>query len=175
VRNVEGVLSIGTLTLADTRLSIDSSRMVWDGASVKLSAIHGKVADAAFSGDLSVDLAGRAPVYRFDGNLDDLPYKRGKVDFKGKVSAEGNGPALWASLKADGTLQGRSIVFSPEAEFRRASGRFQMNMTPTGPRWKLSGLKVTQGNDNLSGEGTTQADGRLVLDLSNGGRQVTYQ
>ena len=174
-RNVEGVLSINALTLADTRLSIDSSRLTWDGASVKLSAIRGKVADAALSGELRVDLAGRAPAYHFEGDLDDLPYKGGKLDFKGKVSAEGNGPALWTSLKADGTLSGRAIAFSSDAEFRRATGRFQMNMTTAGPRWKLSGLKVTQGNDSLSGEGTTQADGRLVLDLSSGNRQVTYQ
>ncbi len=147
-RNVEGVLSINALTLADTRLSIDSSRLTWDGASVKLSAIRGKVADAALSGELRVDLAGRAPAYHFEGDLDDLPYKGGKLDFKGKVSAEGNGPALWTSLKADGTLSGRAIAFSSDAEFRRASGRFQMNMTTAGPRWKLSGLKVTQGNDS---------------------------
>jgi len=97
------------------------------------------------------------------------------VDFRGKISAEGNGPALWASIKAEGTLSGRSIAFSPDAEFRRATGHFQLNMTATGPRWKLSGLKLIQGNDSLSGEGATQADGRLVLDLSSGGRQVTYQ
>lgn len=174
-RNVEGVISVGALTLADTRLTIDSARMAWDGASVTLSAIRGKLADAALAGELRVDLAGRAPVYRFEGNLDDLPYKGGKLDFKGKVSAEGNGPGLWASIKADGTLSGRSIAFSPDAEFRRASGRFQLNMTAAGPRWKLSGLKLTQGSNNYSGEGATQADGRLVLDLSSGDRQVTYQ
>lgn len=174
-RNVEGVLSVAMLTLADTSFSIDSSRLAWDGASVKLSSIRGKVADATLAGDLRIDLDGRAPVYRFEGDLDDLPYKGGKLDFKGKILAEGNGPALWASIKADGTLSGRAIAFSPDAEFRRASGRFQLNMTAAGPRWKLSALKVTQGNDNLSGEGTTQADGRLVLDLSSGNRQVTYQ
>ena len=174
-RNVEGVLSVRTLTLADRQLSIDGARLAWNGASVTLSAIRGKVADAALSGELSVDLAGRAPAYRFEGNLDGLPYKGGKLDFKGKVSAEGNGPALWTSVKADGTLSGRSIAFSPDAEFRRATGRFQVNMTATGPRWKLSGLKINQGTDNYSGEGATQADGRLVLDLSSGSRQVTYQ
>jgi hypothetical protein len=174
-RNVEGILSIGTLTLADTRLSIDNARLLWDGASLKLAAIRGKVADAALTGELSVDLAGRAPGYRFEGNLDGLAYRGGRLDFKGKISAEGTGPALWASIKADGALSGRSIAFSPDAEFRRASGRFQMNMTATGPRWKLSGLKLTQGSDNYSGEGSTQADGRLLLDLSSSGRQVTYQ
>ena len=174
-RNVEGVVSIGALTLAETRLSVDSARLTWDGAAVKLSAVQGKVADASFNGELRVDLAGRVPVYRFEGNLDDFPYKSGKLDLSGKISAEGNGPALWASIKADGSLRGRSIVFSPDAEFRRATGRFQLNMTPAGPRWKLSGLKLTQGSDNYSGEGATQADGRLVLNLSSGNRQVTYQ
>ena len=174
-RNVEGVVSVGALTLADTRLSIDNARLAWDGAKVKLSALEGKVADAAFTGELRVDLAGRAPLYRFEGDLNDLSYKGGKLDFKGKISAEGNGPALWGSIKADGTLSGRSIAFSPDAEFRRATGRFQLTMTAAGPHWKLSGLKVTQGNDNYSGQGATQADGRLLLDLSNGGRQVTYQ
>lgn len=174
-RSVEGVLSIRALTLADTQLSIDTARLAWDGAAVKLSGIEGKVADAALNGELHVDLAGRAPVYRFEGNLNDLPYKGGQLDLSGKISAEGNGLALWASIKADGTLRGRSIVFSPEAEFRRATGRFQMNMTATGPRWKLSGLKLTQGSDSLSGQGATQADGRIVLDLSSGNRQVTYQ
>jgi hypothetical protein len=174
-RNVEGVLSIRALTLADTQVSIDTARLAWDGASVKLSAIEGKVADAELNGELRIDLAGRAPVYRFEGNLNDLPYKGGQLDLSGKISAEGNDSALWASIKADGTLRGRSIAFSPDAEFRRATGRFQMNMTATGPRWKLSGLKLTQGNDSLSGQGATQADGRMVLDLSNGARQLTYQ
>ena len=174
-RNVEGVLSIRTLTLAGTRFSLEGARLAWDGAAVTLSAIKGKVADAALAGELRVDLAGRAPVYRFEGDLNDLPYKGGKLDFTGKLSAEGNGPALWNSIKADGTLQGRSIAFAPDTEFRRASGRFQMNMTSTGPHWKLSGLKITQGSDSYSGEGATQADGRLVLDLSSGSRQVTYR
>jgi hypothetical protein len=174
-RNVAGAVSIGALTLADSRLSVDSARLTWDGATVKLSAIQGKVADAAFNGELRVDLAGRTPVYSFEGNLDDLPYKSGKLDLSGKISAEGSGPALWASIKADGSLRGRSIVFSPDAEFRRATGRFQLSMTAAGPRWKLSGLKLAQGNDSYSGEGATQADGRLVLDLSSGNRQVTYQ
>jgi hypothetical protein len=174
-RNVEGVVSVGALTLADTRLSIAGARLAWNGTTMKLSAIQGKIADAALSGELSVDIAGRTPVYRFEGALEDVPYKGGKLDFNGRVFAEGNGQALWSSIKADGTLRGRAIAFSPDAEFRRAAGRFQLSMTATGPRWKLSGLELVQGSDSYSGQGATQADGRLVLDLSSGGRQVTYQ
>ena len=141
---------------------------------MKVSGIQGKFAEAALTGEVRVDLAGRAPSYRFEGKLEDLAYKGGKLDFNGKATAEGSGPGMLASVKAEGTLRGRSIAFSPDAEFRRVFGRFEVGMTPTGPRWKLSGLELTQGSDSYSGGGATQADGRLVLDLSSGGRQVRY-
>ncbi len=173
-RNAEGSVSIQTLTVADTRFSINSSRVAWIGDVVKVSGIQGKVADAPLSGDLRVDLSGRAPAYRFDGKLEDVAYKGGKLDFTGKVTAAGAGASLLASVKAEGTLRGRAVAFSPEAEFRRVSGQFSVSMTPGGPKWKLSGLELTQGSDSYSGDGATQADGKLVLDLLSGGRQFHY-
>jgi hypothetical protein len=173
-RNVEGAVSIQSLTVADTRFSVGAARVIWTGDTVKVSAIQGKVADAALTGDLRVDLSGRAPDYRFDGKLEDVAYKGGKLDFTGKVTAAGTGATLIASVRAEGTLRGRAVAFSPEAEFRRVSGRFAVSMTPAGPKWKLSALELTQGNDSYSGDGATQADGKLVLDLLSGGRQFHY-
>ncbi len=173
-RNVEGTVSIQSLTVADTRLSVNAARVSWNGDTVKVSGIQGKVSDAALAGDLQADLSGRAPAYRFDGKLEDVAYKGGKLDFTGKVTAAGTGAALLASVKAEGTLRGRAVAFSPEAEFRRVSGRFAVSMTPTGPKWKLSALELTQGSDTFSGDGATQADGKLVLDLLSGGRQFHY-
>ena len=173
-RNAEGTVSMQALTVADARLSVTTARLAWDGASVKVSGIQGKIGDAALAGELRVDLSGRAPSYRFEGKIEDLAYKGGKLDFSGKATASGSGQALLASVKAEGTLRGRGIAFSPDAEFRRVAGRFQVSVTPAGPKWKLSGLELTQGSDSYSGEGATQADGRLVLDLLSGGRQVRY-
>ena len=141
---------------------------------MKVSAIQGRVIDAALAGDLRVDLSGRAPAYRFDGKLEDVAYKGGKLDFNGQVTAAGTGDALVASVKAEGTLRGRAVAFSPEAEFRRVSGRFAVSMTPTGPKWKLSALELMQGTDSYFGDGATQADGKIVLDLLSGGRQFHY-
>ncbi len=173
-RSAEGTVSIQSLTVVDTRLNINSSHVIWNGDSVKVSAIQGKVGDAALAGDLVIDLSGRTPAYRFDGKLEDVAYKGGKLDFAGTVTAAGTGALLLASVKAEGTLRGRAVAFSPDAEFRRVSGRFAVNMTPAGPKWKLSGLELTQGSDSYSGDGATQADGRLVLDLLSGGRQYHY-
>ena len=173
-RNVEGAISIQSLTVADTRFSINSSRVSWIGDAVRVSGIQGKAADASLSGDLLVDLSGRAPAYRFDGKLEDVAYKGGKLDFTGKVTAAGAGATLLASIKAEGTLRGRAIAFSPDAEFRRVAGQFSVSMTPAGPKWKLSALELTQGSDSYFGDGATQADGKIVLDLLSGGRQFHY-
>ncbi len=173
-RNVEGAVSIQSLIVADTFFSVSSSRVAWSSDAVKVSGIQGKVSDAALTGDLQVDLSGRAPAYRFAGKLEDVAYKGGKLDFNGRVTAAGSGAALLASVKAEGTLRGRAVAFSPEAEFRRVSGRFSVSLTAAGPKWKLSALELTQGSDNYSGDGATQADGRLVLDLLSGGRQFHY-
>ncbi|MDP8988883.1 MAG: hypothetical protein M3N41_02220, partial [Acidobacteriota bacterium] len=173
-RNVDGAISIQSLTVAGTRFSINSSRVAWVGDSVKFSGIRGKVADAALSGDLHADLSGGAPAYRFDGKLEDVAYKGGKLDFSGKATAAGSGASLLASIRAEGALRGRAVAFSPEAEFRRVAGQFSVSMTPAGPKWKLSALELTQGSDSYSGDGATQADGKLVLDLLSGGRQFHY-
>jgi hypothetical protein len=42
------------------------------------------------------------------------------------------------------------------------------------PRWTLSDLELVQAGETYSGEGKTQADGRLVLELASRGRQVRY-
>jgi hypothetical protein len=47
-------------------------------------------------------------------------------------------------------------------------------VAPAGLRWKLSGLEVKQGGETYFGQGATQADGRVVLDLTGRGRQFRY-
>ena len=85
----------------------------------------------------------------------------------------GLGLDLLSNVHAEGPC-GRGILFSPEAEFRSVTGRFEMKMAQGEPRWKLSDLDLIQAGETYSGEGTTQPDGRLVLELASRGRQVRY-
>jgi hypothetical protein len=178
-RKAEGALTFKGLTVAGAKLA-GAARLAWEGASVKISGIEAKLGDARLSegklgesktgdatlgGTLRVDLSGPAPRYGFEGKLEDLAYKGGKLDFTGKVTAAGSGLALLASVTANGTLRGRAIAFSPEAEYRRVTGRFAMSMTAAGPQWKLSGLELLQGADTYLGDGALQADGKLALDV----------
>jgi hypothetical protein len=171
LRRADGTLSINTLTLGDMQAQITSARLLWDGATVRLARLSGHLDDADLDGELDVDLSGRAPHYRFEGKLQNVPYKGGKLDFDGALEADGADAELLATARGEGQLRGRSIAFTPDAEFRTVAGCFDLL---AGVRWKISCLEVTEGAETFTGAGATQADGRLVLDLTNRGRQIRY-
>jgi hypothetical protein len=169
-RRADGTVSIGTLSFGDTAVHVDAARLLWDAAQVRLVGINAHVQEAELAGDLTVNLSGRTPHYRFDGKLDDFAYKNGKLDFEGSVDADGAGSDILTSAHAEGRVRGHSITFSPDADFRTAAACFDFS----DQRWKLTSVEVTQGSDLLTGTGATQGDGRLLLDLSNKGRAVRY-
>lgn len=173
-RRASGALCIDSLIVGGTELHIDQARLVWDGPIVRLTGILGGVDQAEFSGDLSVDLASGDPHYRLEGKLKDFAYKGGKLDLDGSLQAEGAGTRLLLSLQGEGTLRGRAITFAPDAEFRTLAASFQMSSSAIGPRVKLSDLEAVQGPETYTGQGITQPDGRLLLELASRGRLVRY-
>jgi hypothetical protein len=178
-RKAEGTVTIAALIAGDHKLAVDSARVMWDGASLRLSAIDGHMLDsngegAALKGELNVDLSEGAPQYRLTGKVGGVPYSGGRLDFEGRIEAAGDGPPLFDSLRATGALNGRSIAFSPDADFRNVSGHFQASLQGTSLRWKFTDLEVTQGSDIYLGEGAARADGKIVLDLMNRGKQFRY-
>lgn len=170
-RRADGTLTIGTLTVGDSLARVDGARLLWDGTLVRLVRLDAHADQAAASGELAIDLSGHTPHYRFDGKLQDVPYKGGKLDFEGDLEADGAGLDLLTSAHGEGRVHGRSIAFAPDADFRTVAGCFELL---TGPRWKMSGLEVVQGAETYTGTGSTQSDGRVVLDLTSRGRQIRY-
>ncbi len=179
-RRADGTISIGSLSAGNTTVSVNQARLLWDAGIVRLSGIDAtflsstlstaNLADASLTGDLETDLSGGVPHYRFDGKLNDVPYKGGKLDFDGAFDAEGEGLALLDSLHAEGHLRARSIAFSSDADFLAASACFELQ----GLRWKFGSVEVNQGGETYFGTGGSQPDGRLVLDVVRGSRSVRF-
>jgi hypothetical protein len=173
-RRADGTVTIGSLTFGETQVRVDSARVLWDAALVRFLGVGAHIDNSVLTGDLSVDLAARVPHYRFEGKLSDVPYKEGKLNFEGSFDADGVSGEILASARAEGRVHGRSIAFSPDAEFRTAAACFEVSAQAVGERWKLTSVEVTQGADTYTGSGATQNDGRLVLDLLSRGRAVRY-
>ena len=170
----EGAVTIGSLKAGDMRLRGVAAHVKWKGATVQLTELSGSSDPALFVGDLSIDLSAGSPHYHFEGKVVDIAYKSGKLDLEGTLDAEGEGAELFESAHAEGTLRGRSILFSPDTEFRSVGARFEMLGGGAGSRWKLSNIEANQSGESLAGTGASQADGRLVLDLVNRGRSQRY-
>ena len=141
-RRADGTLSIGALVIdGDTEAHVEGARVLWDGTFLRLVRLNATIDPAVFTGELALDLSGRAPHFRFEGKLEDVAYNGGSVDFEGSLDADGTGVDLLSSARAEGCLHARSIAFAPDAEFRAAKGCFEMSATPTGLRWKFPGLE----------------------------------
>jgi hypothetical protein len=178
-RRADGSISIGTLTGGEVSLNVNQARLLWDGEIVRLMGVDATALGANFGGsavagdlevDLGVDQRGDAPHYHFDGKINDVPYKGGKLDFDGTFDASGGGLQLIETAHAEGHLRARSIVFAPDAEFPIASACFELQ----GTHWKLGSVEVTQGGEIYFGTGASQSDGKMVLDLMKGSRQVRF-
>ena len=172
-RRADGTITIGALTFGETQVRVDSARVLWDASQVRFIGFNGLgfnglIDQAPLTGELTISLLGREPHYRFEGKLNDVAYRGGKLDFEG--SAEADGPLLLATAHAEGHLHGRSIAFSPDAEFRSVAACFELS----GERWKLTSIEATQAAESYTGSGATQSDGRLALDLISRGRAVHF-
>ena len=170
----EGAVSIDSLTAGDLRFRGIKAKVLWNGPMAQFTELTGSSDPAEFAGDLSVDLGTGSPHYHFDGKVTDVAYKGGELDLEGTLDADGEGSDLFENARAEGTLRGRAILFAPDTEFRTVAARFEMQGGGAASRWKLSNVEVNQGGESLAGTGSSQADGRLVLELVSRGRPLRY-
>jgi len=169
-RRADGTIAIDALIFGDTQTRAET-RVLWDGAQIRLAHLETHADPASASGELTIDLSRPTPRYRFDGKIHDVAYKGGRLDLDGTFESEGSAAELILAAQAEGNLKGRSIAFTPDAEFRTVSACFEMS---PGLKLKISCLEVSLAGETFSGSGATQADGRLVLELAGRGKQVRY-
>ena len=75
-------------------------------------------------------------------------------------------------MHSEGTFEGRQITLAPDAQVDAISGAYRIAPSSGIPRLVLSNLQVALGPDNLVGQGASQVDGRIVLELMSGRKPV---
>jgi hypothetical protein len=145
---------------------------VWRGASINVSNLEWHLDDTHASGKLAVNLDKAEPVYQLNGSMENFDYRSGQLDVDGEFMSSGTGSDLLLNLRSTGTFEGRGIVLAPDAEMRAVSGSYRVAAANGIPRLLLSNVQVSQGADTLVGQGSSQPDGHLVLELTSGRRQV---
>lgn len=167
-RAAEGTVQIDDLAVAGTHVEAVRGRVVWDGTHLEMDGLQARVAGGALNGRLAVNLRATRPAYRFSGKLKGMPWQSGKLDADGDVETSGIGLQLLANLTGEGTFSSAGVDFGSSAPWKAVAGTYSFRY----PRIKLSGITARTGEESYTGTGATQDDGRLILVLSDGTKEM---
>jgi AsmA-like protein len=171
-REVDASIQIASLLNGDSPLGQFQAHLVWDGSEIALSDAECRLGEMQAAGDITVSLAKAVPSYQLTGTIENLDYKSGRLDIDGRLEAAGVGENLLIGVRSEGTFEGREILLGPETPIREIAGSYRISPVSGIPRLLLSNLQVTQAQDTFTGQGSSQPDGRIVLELTSGRRQV---
>jgi hypothetical protein len=171
-RDAEITVQVPGLMNGESPLGKLTAHAVWRGASINVSNLEWSMDNTHAAGKMAVNLAKAEPAYQLNGTMENFDYRSGQLDVDGEFMTSGTGPELLLNLRSRGTFEGRGIVLAPDAEMRVVSGSYRVTAANGIPRLLLSNVQVSQGADTLVGQGSTQPDGHLVLELMSGRKQV---
>jgi hypothetical protein len=171
-RAVDGTLQVDSLALAGSEFENVRARMLWDGARVEFEGLQASLDRAAITGKLSVALRGVRPSYKLEARLKGLSWQGGKLDVEGTLETSGAGAQLLSNLTSQGTFTGAGIDLGADALCRAVSGEYNLEWWQSAPRLRLTSLAVRTDDDSYTGRGATQDDGRLVVLLTSGAREL---
>jgi hypothetical protein len=101
-----------------------------------------------------------------------MKWQSGKVDATSTVETFGTGMQLLTNAAAEGSFSGAAIEVGTLPPLRSVAGMFSFSWWQAGPRLLLTGLNLRTEDETYTGSGATQGDGRLVILLTNGAREM---
>jgi hypothetical protein len=168
-RELDANVRIEKLAIGGEVWALDQARIVWNGTDVRLLGVDANLDDARVTGQGSIDLRASLPRYRLSGRAENLTFRGGLITVDGTAETRGAGTDLLNNLHGAGSFSGEDLTLSPDAAFDAMNGTFELL---PGGRLRLTAIQAAQGADSFTGQGATQADGRMLLDLTTGKRQV---
>lgn len=170
---VDGTIGVDALHLGAIDLHKVRARLVWNGTSATLADVAGSLENGTVTGRLNIDLRGNDPVYHLAGQLKSVEWNGGTYDADASLDTSGTGPALLANLRSEGSFTGQSFEDAPLNQFDSVSGCYAFAWDKTTPRLRFTELRMPAGDELYLGRGGMEDDGRLLIQASNGSRQLS--
>jgi len=170
--SLEGSVQVEDLDLAGAHLENLRGRLTWEAGRAEFDDVRALLDRASLAGSLAVNLRGGRPVYKLTGKLNGLNWQSGRMDADGTIETSGTGAQLLANLKAEGTFSGNGLDFGTLAPWRAASGSYALDWDQSSPRLRLTDLRLRTEDEIYTGRGATQDDGRLLILLTNGAKEM---
>ncbi len=171
-RRVDGTLQIDDLLLAGMHLEGLRTRLLWDGARVDFDSLQTRIGSATVTGRLTANLRDARPSYRGALQIKDMTWESGKLEAEGTLESSGTGVQLLSNLSSQGFFVGSALDFGSPGPWRAVSGNYNLTWSPAAPRLHLTSLSLRNAEETYTGSGATQQDGRMIILLTNGTREV---
>ncbi|HXI41248.1 MAG TPA: hypothetical protein VNH83_14790 [Bryobacteraceae bacterium] len=172
-RRVDGSLAVEALHLAGIDVQNVRARLVWNGTTLVLDDITGGLEAGTMNGRLTADLRGASPIYHLFSRLKSVNWNGGTFDAEAALDTSGTGTALATNLRSQGSFIGQSFADEPLDQFNSVSGCYAFAWANSGPRLRFNDLRMSTGDELYLGRGALQDDGRLLIQVSNGTRQLS--
>jgi hypothetical protein len=171
-RNLEGDLVIEQFFAEGQPLGGLSSRFVCEGSKLQVSTVRLQMAQGSVDAHGTIDLAASSPRWSFTANAANYPWGGGSLSADGEFTSAGAGKDLLRNLAAAGSFTGAGLAVSTEDTFETVTGQFQISFANGWPDLRLSNVQAVQNGDAWTGDGLTDSDGKLLINLEHGGRQL---
>ena len=171
-RRLDATVQIGALHLADAEVRAVQSHLLWDGSKADFEDIRARLNGGVVRASLAVNVHGSRPVYRLQASVKGVDWKSGKVDTDTVLETGGTGIDLLARLHASGTFSARGVEMDALPDLESVSGTYDLVWKSARPVWRFAGLQLVSGDDTYTGQGSTQADGRLMILLTSGSKEM---
>ena len=171
-RELEGDIHVVKLVNGESPIGEIRARLVWDGPSIVLSGLDCRLDDMHAQGKLSLNLDKPSPAYSWTGTIENLEYRNGRLAVDGEIETSGIAQNLLLNIRSQGTFEGQGIELGPDTEVSAITGGYKLAPVSGIPRLVLSNIQVEQGADTFSGQGSSQPDGHIVLELTSGRKQL---
>jgi hypothetical protein len=172
-QRVDGSVAVENLQVAGVELHQVRARTIWNGTTLVLADISAGLNNGAVTGTLSVDLRGAEPVYHLASNLKGVEWNGGTFDAESSLDTSGTGAALLSNLRSEGSFTGQSFDEEPLDQFTSISGCYAFEWAKPVPRLRFTELQMASDGELFLGRGAMQDDGRLLIQVSNGTRQLS--
>jgi len=171
-RSAEGAVSVNDLTLAGSHFAHVRGHLIWDEARLEFDGLQAGVDRASLTGRLAVNLRGNRPAYKLAARLRGWEWQSGSLDAQGTLETSGVGAQLMANLTSEGALSGTALDLGTPLAWRCISASFTLAWPEAAPKLRLTALNLRNGDESYTGQGSTQENGRLVLLVSNGNKEM---
>ena len=171
-RHVDAILQFGVLHLAGFDIHNLQTHLLWDVTKAEFTDIRAGLEGGRVSGTLSVGLRGTRPAYRLEATANGIEWKSGKVDAATVSESSGTGAELLARLHSAGTFAARELEMDALPDLQNVSGSYDLRWIQSAPNLQFTGLQVVSGDETYTGQGGTQADGRLLFQLISGSKEM---